>query len=176
MQVFASGGGLYGADSSKAGFVIECFPLEAEMYTLNENGLVAGVAIGIAKSADALSNLKSCNALVYAIAAKQAKENKWNDALICNTNGHIIESTIANIFWIKDNLIYTPPLSEGCVAGVMRRYIMERTTINEKALSIDELLQADEVFLTNAIRKIRWVGNIGTIYYSNNVTKDLYDL
>ncbi len=174
-QVFAGGGGLFSNESRVPGFVIECFPLEAETLMLNENGLVAGMATGVAKSMDTLSNLKSCNALIYAIAARQAKEQKWNDALICNTDGHIIESTIANIFWIKDGAVFTPPLTDGCVAGVMRRHILAQIkTVQEESLNVNTLMQADEVFLTNAIKGIRWIGNFGEARYNNTQTKSLH--
>ena len=174
LQLFAGGGGLFGMDN-KPSFAIECFPLEESALQLNENGLTVGIATGLAKSMDSLCNLKSCNALIYAIAARQARENKWNDALVCNTAGNIIESTIANIFWIKDQTVYTPPLADGCVAGVMRKHIMDKTTVLEKSLSPDELLSADEVFLTNAIKQVRWVKNIYESQYSNARTTEIYD-
>lgn len=174
MQVYAGGGGLYSNESRKPYFVIECFSLEEDNMILNENGLTIGIATGISKSPDTLANLKSCNALMYAMAAKQAKAQQWNDALICNTNGHIIESTIANLFWVKDGIIYTPPLADGCIAGVMRRHIMTLTTVTEKCCTDDELQQADEVFLTNAIKRIRWVAAIGDKRYTNTTSTTLF--
>ena len=176
LQVFAGSGGLYGTGHMHSGFLIECFPLDDSTLQLNTNGLVVGIATGIGKCRDTLSNLKSCNALIYAVAARQAKEHKWNDALICNTESHIIESTIANIFWIKDGVVYTPPLSEGCVAGVMRQFILDTTKVTEKRMSIGELIYADEVFLTNAIKKIRWVRNWHETNYDNSQTRAIYEL
>ncbi len=173
LQMFAGGGGLFSNESNHPGFVIECFPLEKSAISFNENGLVVGIASGLNKSIDSLSNLKSCNALIYAIAARQAKEHKWNDALLLNTSGNIIESTIANIFWVKNGVIYTPPLSEGCIAGVMRRHIMHKTPVTEKHLMAKELLDADEVFLTNAIRGIRWVKTFDSKNFNNTLTKCL---
>ena len=176
LQIFAGGGGLYGADSGKAGMLLECFPLDSGLLQLNENGLTVGVATGIAKTKDTLSNLKTANGLIYAVAARQAKEQKWNDALIFNTDGNIIESTVANIFWIKDGIIYTPPLADGCVAGVMRRRVMEVCTVKEISLTFGALLVADEVFLTNAIRKMKWVGRIGDKQYGNAHIKKVCNL
>ncbi|WP_133162636.1 aminotransferase class IV [Flavipsychrobacter stenotrophus] len=173
LQVYAGGGGMFGQDAAKPGYIIECFELNEEAILFNENGLTLGIAEGLNKSADSLANLKSCNALIYAMAARQAKANKWNDALVCNTAGNIIESTIANIFWIKEGIIYTPPLSEGCIEGVMRRHVMASVTVKEQALNIDTLMHADEVFLTNAIRKIRWIGSVGNKQYFNTFTKSL---
>lgn len=161
LQVYWGAGGIAGPESNKPYYQIDCYGLEAHQTELNEHGLVVGLASGIAKSADTLSNLKSCNALVYAMASKQAHLHKWNDALICNTAGHIIESTIANIFWVEGDKIFTPPLTEGCVAGVMRRHLLQLVPdIAEMPLTSERLLMADEVFVTNAIRGVRWIGAI----------------
>lgn len=181
LQVYAGEGGMYRAHSQKPEFTIMCSPVAAHITQLNENGLQVGIAAGVKKSADILSNIKSCNALIYAIAAQQAEQEKWNDALICNTDGHIIESTIANIFWIKGHNVYTPPLSDGCVAGVMRRHVIKQLTANgytvqEKSLDYQTLLQADEIFLTNAIRKIKWVRTIGNKLYQNEQIKKITSL
>src|SRR6202012_4744701 len=92
LQMFAGPGGLYSAENNQPGFIIECLPLDNEIIRINENGLVAGIATDLSKSMDSLSNLKSCNALLYAMGARQARANKWNDALITNTEGNIIES------------------------------------------------------------------------------------
>ncbi len=171
LQVHAGNGGLY-EKNAHPGIVIECFQIDEGTLQLNENGLVVGIASDIQKSADSLANLKSCNALVYVIAAQQAIANKWNDALILNTDSHIIESTIANLFWIKENIIYTPPLKDGCVAGVMREHVIaalatHNIKVQQQSLVMTTLVNADELFLTNAIRKIRWVGNIGDKKFDN---------
>ena len=174
LQIYAGGGGMFGPAAAQPGYIIECFPLEADAIEYNTNGLVIGIAGGLRKSPDSLSNLKSCNALIYAMAARQSKAQKWNDALVLNTTGNIIESTIANLFWVKDKIIHTPPLSEGCIAGVMRRHII--TTIPgivEQPLTTEALMEADEVFLTNSIKKIKWVGSIGDKRYSNKISASL---
>jgi len=170
LQVWQGTGGLFEGSTSIAGFIIECFPVTDTITQLNENGLIAGIAPGLIKSNDSLANLKSTNAQIYASAARLAQEHQWNDALIINHQGHIIESTIANIFWIKDGELFTPPLTEGCVAGTMRQYLLDylptlQLPANLKALTADELQKADEIFLTNAIRKIKWVREIGTKNY-----------
>lgn len=170
LQVYAGSGGLFEHTSPKPEFIIECFPLDAHTLLLNESGLHIGIAGGLRKSNDSLANLKSCNALIYAIAAQQAKANKWNDALLLNDSGNIVESSIANIFIISNNEIYTPPLSEGCVAGVMRSYIIERLqqsgiTIQQAVLTTEMLLEADAIFLTNAIKRLRWVENFDNRTY-----------
>jgi branched-chain amino acid aminotransferase len=179
LQLFADGGGLFDGHSQTPEYIIECFLLEEPVIQLNENGLVIGIAEGLNKSVDALSHLKSCSALIYVIAAQQAKAYQWNDALILNTKGNIIESTIANIFWIKDSIVHTPPLSEGCVAGVMRRKLLNDLPalgmkIIEQPLTGEILMNADEVFLTNAIRRIKWVASVNEKKIKNDTIARIF--
>ena len=181
LQVYAGNGGLFDNRASKPGFVIECYPLDPETVGLNENGLVLGFAQNLAKSKDMLSNLKSSNALIYAIAAQQAMTNRWNDALLCNTDSFAIESSIANIFWVKEGLLYTPPLDSGCVAGVMRQYIID--SLNSKGINVSienisatGLLAAEELFLTNAIRRIKWVSTLNNKQLKHDLTKHVHNL
>lgn len=177
LQVSAGSGGIYEA-TGKPEYCIECFPLEKHITELNEVGLVTGLAQELAKSADSLGNLKSCSALIYATAAQQAKANKWNDALVLNTFGNIIESTIANLFWIKGDEIFTPPLSEGCIAGVMRRHLLavlpqHGYTVHQQAANKSSLQAADAVFLTNAIRRIKWIRSIDETEYAIHMIPDI---
>src|SRR5207249_2147893 len=100
--------------------------------------------------------------------------------LLLNVHDRICDATIANVFWIKNGTIYTPPLSEGCVAGVTRRYILEkiqsaRHKIQEKVCEIIDLENADEIFLTNAIQGIRWVKQFRDKTYSNIQTRGIYN-
>jgi Branched-chain amino acid aminotransferase/4-amino-4-deoxychorismate lyase len=175
LQVYAGNGGILDEQTPKPQFLIECFEITQDIITLNDNGLTLGIAAGLQKRIDSLANLKTSSAIVYALAGQQAKQNKWNDVLLCNTHGNVIESTIANIWWVKDDIIYTPPLSEGCIAGVMRRHLLavlpqKGFNVKEQALTVDELQQADAVFLTNAIRRIKWVGSITGKRYGQGLT------
>ncbi|TMI94966.1 MAG: 4-amino-4-deoxychorismate lyase [Bacteroidetes bacterium] len=165
---------------NKFSYLIECWPLEQKGF--NENGLIIDIFPDARKSIDVFSNLKSANYLPYVMAAIWAKENRLNDVLILNQHDRICDSTIANVFWIKDNNIFTPPLSEGCVAGVMRKKILELATLNpdylvqESVLTREILLQADEVFLTNAIAGIRWVKEYRNKVYQNTISGKIFPL
>ncbi len=108
-----------------------------------------------------------------------AQKNKLDDAIILNAFERICESAIANIFIIKGESVFTPPLSEGCVAGVMRRWMLEKFSlknyaVTEKELSIEEVLDADEFFLTNSIHPIRWVKTFREKNYGNKKVKEIY--
>ena len=124
------------------------------------------------KSIDTFSNLKTNNYLPYFMGAKFAKQKHCNDALILNSKGNICDSTIANIFFIKNNIIYTPALTEGCVAGVMRSWLIYNLQllnyqVIETTITKTLLHDADEVFLSNSIYNIRWVGALENTNYIN---------
>ena len=161
-------------------YLIECRPLDVSVNKLNEQGLVVDIFPGTRKKIDKFSNLKSSNYLPYVMADLWAKENKLDETFILNTFDRVCESAIANVFWIKDGVVFTPPLSEGCVAGVMRRYILKNARetgfeIQEKELILSELKDADEIFLTNAIRGIRWVHQFSDQYYNCRLTKKIHE-
>lgn len=119
-----------------------------------------------------LSLVKSGNALLYTMAGIWAKEEGWDDVLLLNEHGCICEATGSNVFVVKGETVYTPALSEGCVDGVMRRHIITRLqhadyTLSETMVTIEQLEQADAVFLTNAIQGIISVQSFeGTTYNS----------
>lgn len=172
-------GGLYDTGNHQPHYMIETWELPASNGEWNSNGLVIGIYDGVKKINDILANLKHNNFLPYVMAALHAKKQQWNDALILNSDGRICDSSIANIFMIKDELIYTPPLSEACVAGVMRRALIQAlistgTQVIEKPITFHELLLADEVFLTNSIYNLRWVQRIGDTVYKNFLTQKIY--
>lgn len=179
LSVFRGNGGLYDEDKGLQ-YLIECWPLTESVSKLNENGLVIDVFPGAEKSCDKFSNLKSANFLPYSMAALYAKEKKLNDCLVLNTTGGIADSTIANLFIIKNAIVITPGLEEGCVNGVMRQYLLKKLQaadypVQEATLSVNDILVADEVFLTNAIHGIRWVRQFRDMSYGNVKTVEIYN-
>ena len=172
LSVSRGNGGLYDCDN-KFSYLIETWPLDQK--GVNENGLIIDIYPEARKSIDIFSNLKSANYLPYVMAAIWAKENKLNDALILNQHDRICDSTIGNVFWIKNDKIFTPPLNEGGVAGVMRKKIFNlREDIKEKKMTENDLLNADEVFLTNAITGIRWVKQFRDKIYHNKTAEKFF--
>ena len=179
LTIIRGDGGVYDLKSYGPNYIIQTWPLEISNGELNSNGLVVGIYTDVKKSCDVLSNFKHNNYLPYVLAALSAKKGKWNDAILLNTEGRLCDTTTANIFIVKDEVIYTPPLSEGCVAGILRRIIIKSLLdtnwqVVEKSLTIADLLNADEVFLTNSIRNIRWVKQAGDTTYINSVTQKIF--
>ena len=179
LMIFRGNGGLYDPENNFPNYIIQTWSIDG-FSGLNSNGLIIDVYPDAKKSCDKFSHLKSNNFLPYIMAALHAKTIKANDCFLLNNYDRVCDTTIANIFIIKDEVIYTPALSEGCVAGVMRRFVIEKLTsdfkIIEKPLSIEELQNADEVFLTNSIKGIRWVKQFRDSQYNNITVKKIHEL
>ena len=118
------------------------------------------------KAIGSLSNLKSSNSLIYILAAIYAYENNFDNAILLNTSMNVIEASNSNIFLVNEGQIYTPPLSDGCVNGIMRQWISNQLDIHEKSLSIDDILQAQEIFLSNTINGFISVKNIDNKFFT----------
>ena len=172
-SVFRGNGGIF-ESLDDIQYSIECWSLDEPINRLNENGLIIDIFPDARKSCDKFSNIKSASSLPYIMAARYAKENKLNESLVLNVHERIADSTIANIFLVKGGNLSTPLLSEGCVNGVMRRYLIDKISVEETEISERDLQEADEVFLTNAISGIRWVKSFRNKGYSNLQIKKIY--
>lgn len=180
LMVFRGNGSLRDFSSRGAGYIIQVWPLSASKLAMNSEGLSVGIYEAGRKACDQLANLKSNNYLLYAMGALHAREQEWDDSLILNTHNRISESTVANLFWVKEGKVYTPPLSEGCVAGVMRAHLIARLAeegkpVTEQPVTVAGLTEADEIFLTNAIQGLRWVGNFNGRTFGNQLSSQLFN-
>lgn len=179
--VFRREGGLYDEVDPAPDYIIQSWALPDNAGQWNSNGLVVGIYSDVKKNCDLLSMLKHNNFLPYVMAAMHSKKQKWNDAIVLNNKDRLCDTTIANIFLVKDEVIFTPSMDEGCIAGVMRRNIISQLaahniSVIETALTENDLMEADEVFLSNSIYNIRWVQNIEAKKYSNIFTQRIYSL
>jgi branched-subunit amino acid aminotransferase/4-amino-4-deoxychorismate lyase len=175
LTFFRGDGGLYDAENHFPNYIIQSWELNPQTNLLNENGLMVDIFKDAKKVCDNYSHLKSNNYLSYAMAALWAKKNHLNDALLLNPYNNISDATIANVWVVKNGIIKTPALTEGCVAGVMRKYLLQKLRdasmpVQETSIAVDELLQANEIFLTNAIQGIRWVKQCGNSNYQNQLS------
>ena len=162
LTVFRNSGGYYTPDTNACSFLAETIPLPHDHYHLNEKGLKAGIYTTILKHPDELANLKTANSLLYIMAGLYRKEAGLDECIILNTDRRLAECISSNIFLLKNGTIHTPSLDEGCVAGIMRNQIIriakqEGIECMESKLSENDILEADEFFMTNSITGIRWV-------------------
>jgi aminodeoxychorismate lyase len=179
VTIYRGDGGIYDAQNHFPHLLIQTWPLNDMNNRLNENGLDIDVYHAAVKQADHFSLLKTNNYLGYAMAALWAKQQHLNDAILLNPQGHIADATIANVFIVTAGHILTPALSEGPVAGVMRQHLLTELKqqgyhVQEGIITTAQLLEASEVFLTNAIYGIRWVKQCGKSQYAAQLVHTLY--
>lgn len=178
LSIYRDGEGLYTPQINKIGYLLEAKPLETSTYELNQKGLIVDVYDEITKPLNKLANYKTSNALVYVMAGLFQKQNKLDEAMILNQQGFLCESTSSNVFVVYQNQIYTPALTEGCIAGVMRTVVLQLAKTHnfnlvEAQISPEILREAEEVFVTNASSGIRWVMGYGRKRYFNEIAKEL---
>jgi branched-chain amino acid aminotransferase len=175
LTVFRNEGGFYTPETNDISFLIEVKQLETVGYNLNKKGLWVDIYAEIKKQITKISNLKTGSAMLYVMAGLTKTSLRLDDCLLVNDNGHIIESINSNIFVIKNGTLYTSPITDGCIDGVMRKQILAIAAQNkilafEQSLTVHTLTDGDEVFLTNAIIGIQWVGQFKNKFYTNQRT------
>ncbi len=178
LTVFRDSGGLYSPDSNKMAYVLESQSMDESQYTFNNKGLIIDVYDELTKSVNILSNLKTCNSLIYVLAGIFKNQHKLDEVMILNQYGFLCESISSNVFVVYDRKLYTPSLIEGCIGGVMRQVVMRLAIENgieliEAQVNPDILNEADEVFITNAAKGIQWVMGYNSKRYFNEMSKFL---
>ncbi len=101
---------------------------------------------------------KTTNRSLYDSAFAAATSAGFTDVLFFSTRGELTEGAISNVFIEKGGHWYTPPLSCGVLPGVYRRHLLDsRPEIEEKILTLDDVKNADAIYICNAIRRLRRV-------------------
>jgi branched-chain amino acid aminotransferase len=177
LTVFREDGSVLFPAGNNPVFLVETALLQEE----NPLPLRLTIFKGETKSTGVLSNLKTNNYLLNTIAIQHAKENGFDDALILNSRGNICEASSSNLFMVQKGVLFTPSLSQGCVAGTKRRELLEILPglgfqIEETIITKEMVNEMEEIFLTNAIRGIRPVICIDNTYYSRELTGRLIRL
>ena len=162
LSFFREAEGFYMPKHARTEYFIELQQAETQGYQLNETGLTLGNYKELTKNENYLSLLKTQSSLLYVMAGIFAQENNWDEAVIFNEKGRISECISSNIFALIGDFIVTPPLSEYCVNGVMRKVVIQAAKtygyeVQERPISEIELNSASEIFLTNATKGIQWV-------------------
>jgi len=163
-----------------AEYLIEAFPLSTTENELNSEGWKIGIFPFAKKNNDAYANIKSVNYQAYVLADLYAKEKGWDEAIVLNASNNIADGSKTNIFLIKEGVVFTPALHQGCVNGIMRRFLIGELKgkgyrVHQAELREEDLFNADEVFCTNAIRGIRWVKEYKHKEYSSTATVSIYN-
>ncbi|MFL5808292.1 MAG: aminotransferase class IV [Flavisolibacter sp.] len=170
---------VYRNEQNRAEFVIEAKPLSQDYNRWDDHGWAMGIYPHVRKQTDAISNLKSSSYLAYVLAGRYAKENDMDEAIVLNTSNFICDGSKSNIFLIKANEIITPALHQGCINGVMRKYLIAELkssgrVIKQQEVSEEDMMNADEIFITNALVGIRWVHSFKEKTFTAQQTQSIY--
>lgn len=123
------------------------------------DGTVTAVTLPwIRHESAALTGLKPTSYLDHVVGKKWAMRNGADEGIWTNSSGHVTEATGSNLFVVRDGTVLTPPLDAGLLAGVTRDLLMQRCVaggvpLDEVMLTRDDVLGADEVFLTASSRE-----------------------
>jgi len=161
ITVFRNEGGFYAPKNNSVSFVITAQPREFSMYAIEDKNYEVDLYKDFMVAKQLLSTLKTTNKIIHVTASVFAKENALENCLLVNTDKNVIEATNGNLFMLTGNKLITPPISEGCLNGVMRKQILalakkhENIEVVEEPISPFELQKADELFITNVISGIQ---------------------
>jgi branched-subunit amino acid aminotransferase/4-amino-4-deoxychorismate lyase len=130
-----------------------------------------GVAEHARHAASALAGVKTTSWLNNVWHLAEAQKAGWTEVILLNERAEVAECTSANIFCVKDGAVFTPPISSGCLEGVTRAVLLEiapraGVSMSEKTLTLEDLLGADEVFITSTNRTLLGVSEISGHRYS----------
>ncbi len=179
ITIFRNSGGYFRANDNSFSYTIHTYSLPDDNFKLNDKGLIIGVYPDIKKNYSPLSQFKTLNSLSNVLAANYSFMNNFDDVIILNYLGNIVETSNSNIFFVSKNKIFTPKIEDGCVAGIMRHLII--TTLKQKGITVIEesiplsfLDDTDEIFISNAISGIRFVSVFQTKRFVNFLTRKIH--
>lgn len=175
LLVWRKTGGKYEPISNKVEYAITFEKLEASVYILKETKYEIALFKDHLISSGILSSLKTNNKLVNILGSIFAKENGYENCLLLNENQRVVEALNGNVFLIFDDTIFTPPITDGCLNGIMRKHIISiakkipNYKVKEVSVSMSDVLSADEIFITNVIQGIVSVSKFREKTYGNEV-------
>jgi len=178
ITVFRNDGGLYLPKTNEVSYLINAIPLEDTAYALKSGEYEVDLYKDFYVTKQLLSSIKTTNKLINVTGSIFAHENGLANCLLINDTKNVIEGLQGNLFMVMGKKLITPPISEGCLNGVMRKQILalakkvEGIEVLEEIISPFDLQKADELFLTNVITGIQPI----TKYRKKEFTSNLAHL
>lgn len=177
--VFRNDGGYYLPKDQHISYIITYGGRLDIAYSNTIDSYEVGLYKDFALAPHLLSTLKTTNKTINVLSSIYANENGFEDCLLMNTAKMIVESSKGNIFLVNGNKIKTPPLTDGCLNGVLRKQLIQiiqkddYLELEESSISPFELQKADEIFITNVIQGITSVNKYKKKNYDNKIGQEL---
>lgn len=178
ITVFRNSGGYYRPTHNTVSWIIEAAPIQP-VYSWEEGPYEVELYKDYLIPRQLLSSIKSTNRMLNVTAAVFADENGYANCLLLNDARNVAEAVQGNIFMLTENRLVTPPVSEGCLNGVMRQQVlalarkMDGIQVVEEPISPFDLQKADELFITNVIMGIRPVTQYRKKAFTDGLSKRL---
>lgn len=173
--VFRNAGGYYLPQTNTVSYLIQATALPSGEYVLNAEPYEVDLYKDFYVSKHLLSTLKTTNKMLHITGSIFAQENGFQTCLLLNDEKNVVEALHGNLFLRSGSTVITPPLSEGCLNGIMRKQLIRLLgkqsmyTLLEQPISPFDLQKADELFVTNVIRGIQPI----TTYRKKSFTIEL---
>lgn len=161
ITIFRNDGGYYLPKTNTVSFLVNAEPLLDPLYLLDEKVYIVDLYTDFYIPRQLLSSIKTTNKILNVTASIYADENGLDNCILLNDSKNVVEALQGNIFMLKGAKLVTPPVSEGCLNGIMRKQIlslarkMENLEVVEEIISPFDLQKADELFITNVIKGIQ---------------------
>lgn len=161
ITVYRNDGGYYLPSNNSISFLIHTVALENASYSIEQREYEVDLYKDFYVTKQLLSSIKTTNKIINITGSIYAHENGLDNCILLNDSKNVVEALQGNIFMLIGNRLITPPVSEGCLNGVMRKQILglakriEHLEVVEEVISPFDLQKADELFLTNVIKGIQ---------------------
>lgn len=181
-SVYRTAEGFYAPVSNEVEFIVTAIPLQHDVYQIEKEQYEVELYKDFYVPKQLLSTLKTNNKMLQIVGNVFAKENGYDNCLVLNDEKNVVEALQNNIFMKCGNEIVTPPITEGCLNGIMRKQVLELLkkkegiVVKEAVISPFDLQKADELFLTNVISGIQPITKYRKKGYTIDFSKELVQL
>jgi branched-chain amino acid aminotransferase len=182
ITVYRNDGGYYLPKNNNVSFLIHAVPLENASYSIEQKEYEVDLYKDFYVTKQLLSSIKTTNRIINITGSIYADENGLDNCVLLNDSKNVVEALQGNIFMLLGNRLITPPVSEGCLNGVMRKQIlglakkMEQLEVVEEAISPFDLQKADELFITNVIKGIQPITKYRKKTFTTKVASQLVQM
>ncbi len=177
LLVWRKPGGKYRPENRGVEYAISHQKLEHPFYTLTNSKCEVELFKDHYILSGLLSNIKTNNRIINVLSSIFAEENGYDNCLLLNEKKQVIEALNGNLFLVSGNKVKTPPLSDGCLNGIMRKQVIQildswpEFSIVEEPISPFELQRADGIFITNVVDGIVPITKYRKKEYENALAK-----
>lgn len=179
ITVYRNSGGFYLPKTNDVSYLINYMPLDKAIYEFSDVPYEVDIYKDFYITKQLLSSVKSTNRAINITGSIYADENGLQNCLLLNDSKNVIEALNGNLFLLNGNKLITPPVSEGCIGGIMRKQILaiarkiDDLEVSEEPISPFDLQKADELFITNMILGIQPITKYRKKEFHNKLASEL---